>query len=80
MGKRSLSLWSGCVGETGGFRRFGSDKIYREDILAPAYDLAKANQGAPGVDGQTFAGIECWGREKWLAKLRDELRTKGYQP
>src|SRR6516225_5353916 len=56
------------------------DKIYREDILAHAYDLAKANQGAPGVDGQTFAGIEFWGREKWLAKLRDELRTKGYQP
>src|SRR5215469_5331657 len=56
------------------------DKIYREDILAHAYDLAKANQGAPGVDGQTFTGIEFWGREKWLAKLRDELRTKGYQP
>ena len=56
------------------------DKIYREDILAQAYDWAKAHQGAPGVDGQTFAGIEFWGREKWLAKLRDELRTKGYQP
>jgi len=56
------------------------DKIYREDILAHAYDLAKANQGAPGVDGLTFAGIELWGREKWLAELRNELRTRSYQP
>ena len=56
------------------------DKIYREDILAHAYDLAKANQGAPGVDGLTFAGIELWGREKWLAELRNELRTRSYKP
>jgi RNA-directed DNA polymerase len=56
------------------------DKIYGEDILAHAYDLAKANQGAPGVDGQTFAGIELWGREKWLAELRNELRIRSYQP
>jgi hypothetical protein len=34
------------------------DKIYREDVLKHAYALAKANQGAPGVDGQTFAAIE----------------------
>jgi len=57
------------------------DKLYREDILAHAYDLAKANKGAPGVDGQTFEGIEVlWGREKWLAELRNELRTRRYKP
>lgn len=57
------------------------DKLYREDILAHAYDLAKANKGAPGVDGLTFEGIEVlWGRERWLAELRNELRTKRYQP
>src|SRR5579862_734077 len=56
------------------------DKIYREDILAHAYELAKANQGAPGVDGQTFEGIEAQGRERWLKELGNELRTRKYQP
>jgi RNA-directed DNA polymerase len=57
------------------------DKLYREDILAYAYDLARANKGAPGVDGQTFTEIEVlWGREKWLAELREELRTRRYKP
>jgi len=37
------------------------DKIYREDLLAHAYALAKSNQGAPGVDGQSFQGIESQG-------------------
>jgi RNA-directed DNA polymerase len=56
------------------------DKIYREDILAHAYALARTNQGAPGVDGQTFERIESIGREKWLAGIRQELRNKTYQP
>jgi len=56
------------------------DKIYREDILAHAYALARANQGAPGVDGQTFEQIESTGREEWLAGIRQELRNKTYQP
>src|SRR5260370_3845220 len=34
------------------------DKICREDILRHAYGLARANAGAPGVDGVSFAQIE----------------------
>jgi RNA-directed DNA polymerase len=56
------------------------DKIWREDVLAHAYAVAKANQGAPGVDGETFAGIEAAGREAWLARLAQEVRTGTYRP
>ena len=49
------------------------DKICREDILLHAYRLARANAGAPGVDGITFAKIEEEGLEAWLAGLREEL-------
>ncbi len=56
------------------------DKIYREDILLHAYRLARANKGAPGVDGQSFAMIEADGREEWLTGLREDLRAKTYRP
>ena len=55
------------------------DKIYREDILRHAYAMARANAGAPGVDGKTFAAIEASGLEEWLAGLRRPARgTAGY--
>src|ERR1700681_4651388 len=56
------------------------DKMYREDILAHAYARVKSNQGAPGVDGQSFWGIETLGLEEWLNGIRDDLRGKTYQP
>lgn len=56
------------------------DKIYRTDIVAHAYALAKSNGGAPGVDGMTFKSIEAQGLEKWLAELREELHEKTYKP
>src|ERR1700735_5068326 len=56
------------------------DKMYREDILAHAYALTKSNQGAPGVDGQSFQGIESQGLEEWLIGIREDLRAKTYQP
>ena len=56
------------------------DKIYREDILRHAYALARANKGAPGVDGVTFAMVEAEGMEAWLATIRSDLIKKTYQP
>ena len=56
------------------------DKIYREDILHHAYALARANAGAPGVDGVTFAAIEASGLEGWLAGLHEDLVSKTYRP
>ena len=56
------------------------DKIHRSDILAHAYQLAKTNGGAPGVDGQSFAEIEEAGREPWLADVRKELIEESYRP
>src|SRR6201981_1636025 len=56
------------------------DKIYREDILRHAYELARANAGAAGVDGMTFARIETLGLEAWLAGLRKDLVSKTPRP
>jgi RNA-directed DNA polymerase len=56
------------------------DKICREDILRHAYALARANAGAPGVDGVTFKQIDAFGVEEWLAGLRKELASKTYRP
>ena len=56
------------------------DKIHRADILLHAYRLARANAGAPGVDGMTFDQIEAQGLEAWLAGLREDLVSKRYRP
>ena len=56
------------------------DKICREDILRHAYGLARANAGAPGVDGVSFEQIEEQGLEGWLAGLREEMVSKTYRP
>ena len=56
------------------------DKICREDILRHAYELSRANAGAPGVDGVTFEQIDASGVEEWLAGLREDLVSKTHRP
>jgi group II intron reverse transcriptase/maturase len=56
------------------------DKVYRWDVLAHAYLCCKANGGAAGVDGQTFADIDTYGERRWLEELAQELKGKTYRP
>jgi RNA-directed DNA polymerase len=64
-----------------GYRFYAlDDKVYRRDILAFAYARCRSNDGAPGIDGQTFADIEADGVDRWLDELAEDLRKKTYQP
>jgi group II intron reverse transcriptase/maturase len=56
------------------------DKLYRRDVLHHAYRCCRANQGAAGVDGQTFDDIESSGLDGWLDALTQQLRDKTYRP
>jgi RNA-directed DNA polymerase len=54
--------------------------VAKLETLRAAYDLAKRNNGAPGIDGVTFDAIEAEGVEAFLAELRDELAARTYRP
>jgi len=56
------------------------DKIHRADVLLRAWLLAKANDGAPGVDNESFEDIESRGVKEWLDGLGKELHDKTYRP
>ena len=47
--------------------------VCKVETLRAAYEMAKQNDGAPGVDGVTFEAIEAQGAETLLEQLRDEL-------
>ena len=51
-----------------------SDKVWRDDVLAVAWDEFRRNGGAPGVDGETVADIKAQGVERWLGGLARELK------
>lgn len=56
------------------------DKLYRWDVLVHAYERCRQNDGAPGVDGQTFADIEASGPGPWLTALSHDLKDRTYRP
>jgi len=57
------------------------DKVYRADLLQHAYNLARSNKGAPGIDGVSFAALEAEeGVEQFLAGLAGEVKNRTYQP
>jgi RNA-directed DNA polymerase len=47
--------------------------VCKMETLRKAYALAKANNGAPGIDGMTFEEVETQGTEYFLEQIRDEL-------
>jgi RNA-directed DNA polymerase len=54
--------------------------VCKLETLRRAYALAKANNGAPGIDGVTFEVIETQGIERFLEQIRDELVQRTYVP
>src|ERR1700758_5437687 len=54
--------------------------VCKMETRRAAYETAKQNDGAPGVDGVTFEAIEAQGAEALLEQLRDELTGRTYKP
>src|ERR1700723_4222791 len=54
--------------------------VCKMETLRAAYEMARQNDGAPGVDGVTFEAIEAQGVEALLEQLRDELTGRSYAP
>ena len=54
--------------------------VCKMETLQEAYQMAKSNNGAPGIDGVTFEAIEESGVESFLRQIRDELVTNTYRP
>jgi len=49
------------------------DKVCRKDILGHAYNLVRANKGAPGIDGVSFEAIK-----EGEGEMRNGKRRKPY--
>src|ERR1700681_121583 len=54
--------------------------VCKMETLWEAYQMARSNNGAPGVDGVTFEVIEESGAQSFLDQIRDELVTNTYRP
>lgn len=54
--------------------------VCKLETLRAAYQAAKANDGTPGIDGESFESIEVRGVEKFLSAIREELVARTYKP
>jgi RNA-directed DNA polymerase len=54
--------------------------VCKMETLREAYQMARSNGGAPGIDGVTFEAIEESGAESFLGQIREELVTNTYRP
>jgi RNA-directed DNA polymerase len=54
--------------------------VCKMETLQEAYQMAKSNNGAPGIDGVTFEAIGESGVEGFLKQIQDELDQNTYQP
>lgn len=54
--------------------------VVKAETLEAAYQEAKTNNGAPGLDGESFESIEAKGVGEFLGQLRKELITGSYRP
>src|SRR5262249_7175360 len=54
--------------------------VCKMETLQEAYQMAKENNGAPGIDGVTFEAIEGSGVESVVQQIRYELVTNTYRP
>src|SRR6201982_648608 len=54
--------------------------VCKVETLREASQMARRNDGAPGIDGVTFEAIEESGAESFLVQVRDELVTNTYRP
>src|ERR1019366_3760242 len=53
--------------------------VCKLDTLRAAYEMAKQNNGAPGIDGVTFAAIEAQGVTDLLLQIQSELQQRTYE-
>ena len=63
-------------------RRFHAlyDKVCRRDVLWRAWAAVRSNNGAPGIDKVTLAGVEEYGVDRLLGELASELKEGRYRP
>lgn len=54
--------------------------VCKMETLVMAYEMARKNDGAPGIDGVTFEDIEASGIARFLGQIQDELTERTYVP